>query len=117
MSSVRRIGPECSRVLFVKNLPFKTTGDDLYKIFGRFGSIRQCRLGNGAKNKGTAFIVFDDITHAKAAVEALTGFNVEGRYLVVLYFHPKKNQTQNVDKQRAEVEELRKQYKTLEPAS
>jgi pre-mRNA branch site protein p14 len=135
----RRFGPEVSRVLFVKNLPFKTTGEDCYKIFGRFGSIRQVRLGVGAKTKGTAFVVFDDIQHAKAAVESLTGFNVDGRYLVVLYFHvrseaaargwgprvnwrappprrqpSKKIQQETVEKQRVEVEKLRDQYKILD---
>jgi len=111
----RSFGSDVSRILFVKNLPFKVTGEDLYKIFGRFGSIRQARLGNGPKNKGTAFIVFDDVQHAKAAVESLTGFNVDGRYLVVLYFKAKVPQAaHDLDKTRQEVEALKKQYKTLE---
>jgi pre-mRNA branch site protein p14 len=113
-SAARRIGPEVSRILFVKNLPFKASGEDLYKIFGKFGSLRQVRLGNGARNKGTAFIVFDDITCAKSAVESLTGFNVEGRYLNVLYFQPKKNAQLDAERQRQQVERLKQQYQAME---
>ena len=89
-SSSVRFGPEVSRILFVKNLPFKTTGADLYKIFGRFGSIRQVRMGNTDKTRGTAFVVFDEMVSAKRANDKLTGFNVEGRFLIVMYFHGKR---------------------------
>lgn len=47
--------------MFVKNLNYQITGDDLYELFGRYGSIRQIRLGNEPKTKGTAFVVFDDV--------------------------------------------------------
>ena len=36
--------------------------------------------------KGTAFVVYEDIFDAKTAVEHLNGFNVAGRYLIVLYY-------------------------------
>lgn len=49
-----------NRILFVKNCSFKTTGADLYDLFGKYGSIRQIRMGNGAKTKGTAFVVFEE---------------------------------------------------------
>jgi hypothetical protein len=48
-------------MLFVKNLNYNITGDDMYDLFGRYGSIRQIRLGNEPKTKGTAFVVFDDV--------------------------------------------------------
>lgn len=47
--------------MFVKNLNYQITGDDLYDLFGRYGSIRQIRIGNEQKTKGTAFVVFDDV--------------------------------------------------------
>lgn len=34
--------------------------------------------------------MYDDIYDAKAAVEHLSGFNVANRYLIVLYYNPKK---------------------------
>ena len=33
-------------------------------------------------------MVYEDIYDAKAAVDHLSGFNIGGRYLVVLYYQP-----------------------------
>ena len=77
---------EVSRSLYIKNLPYKIESEDLYTIFGKYGSIRQIRLGNQHNTRGTAFVVYDDIFDAKNAQESLSGFNVGGRYLVCLYF-------------------------------
>lgn len=74
-------------------------------------SIRttQIRVGAANENRGKAFVIYEDIYDAKDALEHLNGFNVCGRYLVVLYFHPEKEQKRiNLEKQRKEVEELRK---------
>lgn len=110
----KRNNAEASRILFVKNLPFKLTGEDMYKIFGRYGRIRQIRMGNGKETKGTAFVIYMNLAEAKAAMEALTGFNVEQRYLSVLYFHPsKKKAALDLEKKRQEIEELRQQYNML----
>lgn len=46
----------------------------------------QIRLGDRQDTRGTAFVVYDDIYDAKAAVDHLSGFNVCGRYLIVLYY-------------------------------
>ena len=87
----------------------------MYKIFGRYGLIRQVRMGNTKATKGTAFVVYHDVAEAKAAMDALVGFNVEQRYLVVLYFHPsKKKAADDLEKKRQEVEELRQQFRLVE---
>ena len=44
------------------------------------------RRGETKETRGTAFVVYEDIYDAKDAVDHLSGFNVGGRYLVVLYF-------------------------------
>ena len=51
--------------------------------------MRQIRRGTRNENKGTAFIVYDDIFDAKNAVDRLSSVNVGGRYLICLYYHPK----------------------------
>ena len=56
-----KLPPGANRILFVKNLNYQITGEDLYDLFGRYGSIRQIRIGNEQKTKGTAFVVFDDV--------------------------------------------------------
>jgi RNA recognition motif-containing protein len=71
--------------LYVKSLPFKMTSEELYDVFGRYGAIRQIRLGHTAETRGRAYVVYEDIFDAKNALEKLTGFNVMGRYIVVLY--------------------------------
>jgi pre-mRNA branch site protein p14 len=54
--------------------------------------------------------VFEDIYDAKNALENLNGFNVIGRYLVVLYYQPEKTQRRiNMEKEKKEIEQLRRQ--------
>jgi len=86
--TVSNLPPGANRILFVKNLNYSITGEDLYDLFGRYGSIRQIRLGNEAKTKGTAFVVFDDVMDAKNALDHLNGFHLQERYIVVLYHMP-----------------------------
>ncbi|KAJ1033030.1 hypothetical protein NDA16_000309 [Ustilago loliicola] len=77
-----------SRILFVKNLNYNTTGADLYQIFGRFGAIRQIRLGDGPKAKGTAYVVYEEMADAKRASDNLNGFHLNEHYIVVLFHMP-----------------------------
>lgn len=55
----------------------------MYDIFGKYGAIRQIRLGTSPQTRGTAYVVYEDIFEAKRACENLNGFQVAGRYLVV----------------------------------
>lgn len=61
-----KLPPGANRILFVKNLNYQITGEDLYDLFGRYGSIRQIRIGNEPKTKGTAFVVFDDVMDVRS---------------------------------------------------
>ncbi len=88
-----RLAPEVNKIIYVRNLPYKITSDELYDVFGRFGPIQQIRKGTVGDKKGTAFIVYKDIYNAKEAVETLNGFNVGGRYLVALYYNAKRLQS------------------------
>ena len=67
--------------------------------------------GATAATKGTAFVVYEDIYDAKNAVEHLSGFNVCGRYLIVLYYQPKRAaEKREIEKEKAELEALKKKY-------
>lgn len=83
-----RLPPEVNRILYVRNLPYKITAEEMYDIFGKYGAIRQIRIGSTSDTKGTAYIVYEDIFDAKNACDHLSGFNVCNRYLVVLYYNP-----------------------------
>ena len=39
----QRLPPEVNRILYVRNLPFTISAEDMYKIFGDYGAIRQIR--------------------------------------------------------------------------
>jgi RNA recognition motif. (a.k.a. RRM, RBD, or RNP domain) len=50
-SGQSRLPPEVNRILYVRNLPFNISAEELYTIFGKYGAIYQIRLGD--KTKGT----------------------------------------------------------------
>merc|ERR1719277_519928 len=106
-----RLPPEVNRILYVRNLPYKISADELYDIFGKYGSLRQIRRGNGPETRGTAFVVYDDIYDAKNAMDHLSGFNVAGRYLVLLYYNPAKQHAKvDARSKREDIDRLKKKY-------
>ncbi|KAJ8329374.1 hypothetical protein BDV3_003195 [Batrachochytrium dendrobatidis] len=106
-----RLPPEVNRILFIRNLPYKITTEDMYDLFGKYGSIRQIRMGNAQDTRGTAFVIYDDIFDAKAACDHLSGFNLQGRYLVVLYFSSTKtNKKRDLNEKEAEIESMKRKY-------
>ena len=67
-----RLPPDVNRILFVRNLPFKITSEEMYDLFGKYGPIRQIRIGSANDTKGTAFVVFEDIFDAKVRSQFFT---------------------------------------------
>merc|ERR1712176_709648 len=102
-----KLPPEVNRILYVRNLPYKITTEEIYDIFGKFGALRQVRIGINPDTKGTAYVVYEDIHDAKNACDHLSGFNVCNRYLVVLYYNPtrafKKLETEKKEKELIEI--------------
>ncbi|GFO25099.1 splicing factor 3b subunit 6-like protein [Plakobranchus ocellatus] len=88
----------------------------MYDIFGKYGAIRQIRVGNTPETKGTAFVVYEDIFDAKNACDHLSGFNVCNRYLVVLYYQSlrafKKTDT---EKKKQELDQMKSKYGLATP--
>lgn len=106
-----RLPPEVNRILYVKNLPFKITSEEMYDIFGKYGAIRQIRIGNSPETRGTAFVVYEDIYDAKNAVDHLSGFNVCNRYLIVLYYQQNKViKKMDPQKKKEEITQLKEKY-------
>ena len=72
---------------------------------------RQFSICRGCEKdtRGTAFVVYEDIFDAKAACDHLNGFNVMGRYLIVLYYQPNKvTKKMNLQKKEEELRELKR---------
>lgn len=106
-----RLPPEVNRILYVRNLPYKITTEEMYDIFGKYGAIRQIRLGNTAETRGTAFVVYEDIFDAKNACDHLSGFNVCNRYLVVLYYQAVKAFKRiDQDKKKDDLDKMKTKY-------
>eukprot|EP00035_Acanthoeca_spectabilis_P037606 m.46309 g.46309 ORF g.46309 m.46309 type:complete len:132 (+) comp8739_c0_seq1:212-607(+) len=106
-----RLPPEVNRILFVRNLPYKITAEEMYDIFGKYGPVRQIRLGNAADTRGKAYVVYEDIFDAKNACDHLSGFNVQNRYLVVLYYQASKAfAVVDRKKVREEIDDMKSKY-------
>ena len=75
--------------------------------------VCSCPSGNTGETRGRAFVVYEDIYDAKNAVEHLNGFNVLGRYIVVLYYQPKPKEVdakQDINARKEKLEILKKQH-------
>lgn len=106
-----RLPPEVNRILYVRNLPYKITAEEMYDIFGKYGAIRQIRLGTTSDTKGTAYVVYEDIFDAKNACDHLSGFNVCNRYLVVLYYNPNRQfKKRDAEKKQEQLQEMKAKY-------
>ena len=78
--------------LFVGNLSFDTTKDTLVNVFSEYGKIEDAALITdrmSGRSKGIAFITFDTEESAKAAMEALNGYELDGREIIVNVARPK----------------------------
>lgn len=99
------------RILFVKNLPFDADTKSVFDLFGRFGPLRQVRLGNAGETKGTAFVVYEDAVDARTACDKLAGFNFKGRYLVALFHQPDKTAaTHSIEARQQALDETKRKY-------
>ncbi|KAM8954263.1 nucleolin isoform 2-T2 [Pelodytes ibericus] len=67
-----------SRTLFVKNIPYSTTSEDLQEIFENAKEIR-VPTGNDGSSKGIAYVEFNSEAEADKALEEKQGAELEGR--------------------------------------
>lgn len=77
--------------LFVGNLPFSTTDEELRELFSQHGEIADLKLISDrvtGRPKGIAFVEYATEDEAQAAIEALNGFELNGRALVVSVARP-----------------------------
>ena len=68
--------------LYVGNLSFRTTDDDLQAAFQAFGTVSDVALitdHNTGQSRGFAFVTMASRAEAEAAVEGLQGHELDGR--------------------------------------
>ena len=74
------------KMLYVGNLPFSATENDLESIFAQYGqldSLTIVRDRESGQPRGFAFVEFGDDAAAEAAIAATNGMQVGGRALMV----------------------------------
>ncbi|XP_011613282.2 nucleolin isoform X4 [Takifugu rubripes] len=71
-----------TRTLFVKNLPYSATADDLKEVFEDAVDIRVPQGQNGS-NRGIAYIEFKSEAEAEKMLEEAQGADVQGRSIMV----------------------------------
>lgn len=72
--------------LYVGNLSFETTENDLQDLFEQHGAVTEVALINDkmtGRSRGFAFVTMADDAGAKAAMAALNGKEMQGRALTV----------------------------------
>lgn len=82
---------EENKKLYVGNLPYTATSDELKSIFSEFGEIVDAVViteRDSGRSKGFGFVEFNTIEEAKKAVEAMNQKELEGRKLVVNFARP-----------------------------
>ncbi|KAL5407368.1 hypothetical protein PMIN04_011757 [Paraphaeosphaeria minitans] len=82
-----------NKVVYVGNLFYEVTAEQLKRVFSRFGEIDNVRLiyDNRGLSRGFGYVEFQDEAAAGAACENLDMQVFEGRNLVVQFHTPKDN--------------------------
>ena len=94
-----------STKLFVGNLSFNTTENDLQDAFAAYGTVVETNLMMDratGRPRGFGFVTMDSPEAAQAAVEGLNGSVVDGRNLTVNEARPKTDRPAGGSGQRRE---------------
>ena len=78
--------------LYVGNLPYSTTDDDLRDAFASHGSVSSARVimdRETGRSRGFGFVEMADDTQGQAAISAMNGANLDGRTLTVNEARPR----------------------------
>ena len=82
--------------LYVGNLSFKTTEDELRSAFGQFGSVTDVYVAMDkmtGRPRGFAFVTMGTADEAKTAAEKMNGVDLGGRQLTVNEARPKEERS------------------------
>jgi cold-inducible RNA-binding protein len=79
-----------SKNLYVGNLPFQTTADDLRDAFSQYGTVTSAQVISDretGRSRGFGFVEMSD--GGEAAIEAMNGAELQGRSLTVNEARPR----------------------------
>ena len=72
--------------IYVGNLPWQTTQDDLYQLFAQYGQVSKAQVISDretGRSRGFGFVEMPDDAEASKAIEALNESQFNGRPLTV----------------------------------
>jgi hypothetical protein len=78
--------------IFVGNLPYAITEQDLMDLFGQHGTVEKASIiidRETGRSKGFGFVEMPDDTQAQNAINALNNFDMKGRKLAVNEARPR----------------------------
>ena len=82
--------------LYVGNLSFETSEADLRELFARTGTVESCRIvtdRDTGRSRGFGFVEMSSKDEGQAAIEVLSGRDLDGRALTVNEAKPQENRT------------------------
>lgn len=83
--------------LYVGNLTFNTTEQDLEAQFSRYGQVNSTSIitdRDTGRSRGFAFVELDSRESAQAAIDALNGKELDGRALTVNEAKPREGRSE-----------------------
>jgi len=83
-----------SMKLYVGNLSFQTTGDDLQNLFSQAGTVESVALvtdRDTGRSRGFGFVEMASRAEGEAAISQLNGTEISGRSLTVNEAKPREN--------------------------
>ncbi len=78
--------------LYVGNLSFDTTSDDLNELFGQSGTVTSASIvtdRDTGRSRGFGFVEMSDAADGRQAIQDLNGTDLHGRDLTVNEARPK----------------------------
>ena len=78
--------------IYVGNLSYKSTDDDLRGLFAEYGEVTSARVVTDretGRSKGFGFVEMPNAEEAQKAIDAINGNDFQGRKLRVNESHPK----------------------------
>jgi len=78
--------------IYVGNLPYDTTGDDLRQLFEAYGAVANSQViidKFSGRSRGFGFVEMDNDNEAETAIDALNGSPYGGRPLTVNEARPR----------------------------
>lgn len=80
--------------VYVGNLPYSTSSDDLREAFEAFGEVTSANVisdRDSGRSKGFGFVEMSDASAANEAIEKLNGSEMDGRTITVNEARPRED--------------------------